>query len=341
MWTDRYQKGRRKRGACVTTAHSWVSNRQFLLRMIYSCLALAVLSIILSSCAPAATESRPQYDVLPTGEDAWKAPAPHTGKVPTGTGMIYIKDIGEFSFNASEVETLRPDIFQPGHFSLFDILVHIAERGDIALEHHFDESADTHVIDAINGQGGWWYEAHYSSGWYESNAFRMDMYPYKNDTQIRLYIEREQRLADIYRTFREEVARLARNDGRVIIPELMIQSPSGERTFRDVEATAHDVRSDVLQPGVVTALDALLSLAEQGELSGLKLTWYERIGAADPVDSYWVEQIDDAEAHGGCGFVYETGPRDFAGFSGSHIHIPPDVRVTVSPEYALWFWICL
>ena len=105
--------------------------------------------------------------------------------------------------------------------------------------------------------------------------------------------------------------------------------------------TAHDVRSDVLQPGVTTALDALVSLAEQGELSGLKLTWYERIGRADPVDSYWVEQVNDAVAYGGCGFVYETGPGAYPGFSGTHIHIPADVRITVSPEYALWFWICL
>ena len=92
---------------------------------------------------------------------------------------------------------------------------------------------------------------------------------------------------------------------------------------------------------VVTALDALLSLGEQGQLPVLKLTWYERIGTADPVQHYWVEQIGDSAAYGGCGFVYETGPQEFAGFRGTHIHIPSDLRVTVSPEYALWFWICL
>ncbi len=91
----------------------------------------------------------------------------------------------------------------------------------------------------------------------------------------------------------------------------------------------------------MTALDILLSLAEQGELSKLKLTWYERIAGADPVDSYWVEQIDEAEAFDRCGFVYETGPLDFSGFTGSHIHLPSDVRVIISPEYALWFWICI
>jgi hypothetical protein len=105
--------------------------------------------------------------------------------------------------------------------------------------------------------------------------------------------------------------------------------------------TAHDVRRDVLQPGVVTALDILLSLTEQGELSQLKLTWYESIAGADPVDSYWTEQINEAEAYDGCGFVYETGSSNFTGFLGNHIHVPSDVRVIVSPQYALWFWICL
>jgi len=117
-----------------------------------------------------------------------------------------------------------------------------------------------------------------------------------------------------------------------------MRSPDGTRIFQDMLVTAHDARTDLLQSGVVTALDALLSLAEQGDLSRLKLTWYERIGTADPVDTYYVEQIDDVEAYGRCGFVYETGKR---GLGGNHIHVPSDVRVTVSPEYALWFWICI
>jgi hypothetical protein len=154
---------------------------------------------------------------------------------------------------------------------------------------------------------------------------------------------REARLLDgVYLSFREEVERLARNGGQVVIPDLAIRSPAApDWTFTDVVVTPHDVRSDVLQLGVVTALDAIISLVEQGQLPTLKLTWYEAIGLADPVDSYWVEQVDDTAASGGCGFVYETGPKSFPGFSGSHIHLPADVRVTISPEYALWFWICI
>jgi len=258
-------------------------------------------------------------------------------------GKIDIRGVGTFTFDAGKVQTIRPEIFQPGHFSLFDILVHLAERGDIELDYHFAPNLNTHVINSINGVPNWWYQAYYSAGWYESNVFRMDMYPYKNETQILVSQPRQDFAERVHRTFEEEVARLTQNGGQIVIPEVIL----GHKTFTDVRVTAHNVRSDVLQPGVITALDTLLSLGEHGKLFRSKLTWKERIGGADPVDNYWVELIDvgdgigDDEAYGGCGWVYETGPREFSGFSGSHIHIPVDVRVTVSPEYAFWFWICL
>jgi hypothetical protein len=169
----------------------------------------------------------------------------------------------------------------------------------------------------------------------------MDHYPYKLGSVVRIIRRQLGFLNDVHAAFREEVDRLAANGGRVVIPELEVSSPAGDWSFEQVEVTPHDVRSDVLQPGTVTALDALLSLEDQGKLPVVGLTWYDAIGPADPVDSFWVEVIGDARASGGCGFVYETGPRKFSGFSGSHIHIPADVRVTLSPEYALWFWICL
>jgi hypothetical protein len=181
------------------------------------------------------------------------------------------------------------------------------KRGDIALDYHFDEAMDTRVIDAINSTGDWWYEAYYSNDWPESNAFRMDMYPYKNNMSIVMETASKSRLESIYRSFREEVDRLAENGGQVIIPDLAIKSPKKNWQFQNVVATPHDVRTDVLQPGLVTALDATISLVEQEQLPTLKLVWYENIGRADPVDNYFVGQVDDAVAAGGCGFVYETG----------------------------------
>ncbi len=291
-----------------------------------------------TAIGPEPTPGRPASYLLPTEEGAWVPPASHAGEMPAGIGTVGIEDLGEFTFDTSQVETLRPDIFQPGHFSMFDALVHAAEHNDLELEYHFEEPMDSHAIDAINGQSGWWYRAQYSGGWTEANAFRMDMYPYKNGTKLWVHRENDARLDAIYTSFREELNRLATNGGQVIIPDVTIRSPDWTRIFQDVPVTAHDVRGDLLQPGVVTALDALLSLGEQAELSRLKLTWYERIGTADPVDTYYVEQIDDVESYDRCGFVYEAGKR---GLAGNHIHVPSDVRVTVSPEYALWFWICI
>ncbi len=168
---------------------------------------------------------------------------------------------------------------------MFDALVQAAKHSDLQLEYHFEEAMDSHVIDAINGHTAWWYRAQYSGGWTEANAIRRDMYPYKNGAQLRVHKENDARLDAILESFRQEVDRLASHGGQVIIPDITIRSPDWTRVFQDVIVSAHDLRSDLLQPGAVTGLDALLSLGEDGELSRLKLTWYEGIGCADPVDT--------------------------------------------------------
>ena len=310
---------------------------------------LWTVAMSLGACSPALradnTTEAGEADVrsypLPTDSGSWVPHPLREGRVPVETGTVDIQGVGRFSFDPGDVRTVRPDIFQPGHFSVFDVLVHVAERGDIDMTYHFDDGIDTHVIESINGRAWWWYVAYYSAGWWESIVFRMDMFPYKDGTTFQVFNEGEERLVAIHRTFKEEVERKERNNGQVIIPELEVQSPRFSGVFENVVATPHDIRRDVLKPGTVTALDAILSLGEGGEFSEAMLTWYGHIGYADPVDHYFLEQVDESKAYGGCGFVYETGPREFSGFSGSHIHLPSDLRVTVSPEYALWFWICI
>jgi hypothetical protein len=321
------------------------TRRQFLRQALWATVAFSGAGSLLAACAPepeveTAASPAPTY-LLPDADGSWTPQADHAGVLPSDEGSVRIDGVGTLTFPADQVESVRPDIFQPSHFSLFDVLVYLAQQGEIRMDYHFDEEMDTHVIDRLDGRGDWWYQARYSAGWYEPNVHRMDMYPYKNSAQVYLFVEDEQRLAGVYRSFREEVSRLAANGSQVIIPRLTIAGPRDEWTFEDVVATPHGIRSDVLQPDVVTALDALISLGEEGKLSNLRLTWYETIARADPVDTYFVERINDAWAVGGCGFVYETGPLAFAGFRGTHIHIPSDVRVVVSPEYARWFWICL
>ncbi len=294
-----------------------------------------------SPCPEAA--AKPSHSYYLPKNDMWQLPDDlPEARLPSEHGTIEIEGLGEFAFAPDEVETVRPDIFRPGHFSVFDVVVHLAERGWFTLEAHYNPALDTHVIEQLDGRMNWWYRAYYAGGWPEINAFRMDMYPYKEGMTIKLDTQTEQYIGRIYSAFGAEVQRKSVNLGRVVIPEVRV----GTNVYTNVPVSAHDARSDMLQPGTITALDVLLSLADQGRIERMKLSWYCSIGEADPVDSFWVEQIDtgdgiydgEADPERG-GWVYETGSREFAGFMGSHIHIPSDVRVIVSPEYMTWYWL--
>ena len=279
--------------------------------------------------------------LFPNDLGTWVPAETAAGHIPSATGRVEVVGVGKFTFEPEDVRTLSPDIFADGHFSLFDVLVHIHELGHIDLHYRFDSGLATHVIESIGGQPHWWYDAYYAAGWQENSVLRMDLYPWKDGTTLKVQPVTESYMSRIHSTFEQEVQRLAANDGQVVIPEVTIQDPTGTKVFRDVHVTPHGVRPDILQEGVITALDVLLSLGEQGQLSTVGLTWYSAINRADPIDHYFVERIDDAEAFSRCGYVYEVGPVEFSGFQGSHIHVATDVRVLVSPDYAYWFWLCL
>ena len=81
--------------------------------------------------------------------DPPKIPKQETSPVIQGTIKIASNT---FSFNPGEVLTVRPDIFNPGFFSMFDVLVYLENQGKIDLQYHFDESMNTHVIDSLNNE---------------------------------------------------------------------------------------------------------------------------------------------------------------------------------------------
>jgi hypothetical protein len=251
---------------------------------------------------------------------------------------IVIQGIDEFSYDSKRMTSVRSDIFTEGHFSIFDILVQLDDRGKIEMNYHFDKSMNTHVIDDIDGKENWWYIAHYDGGWPETNAFRMDHYPHKPGMTITILREQASDIENFHRIFREEVERLERNNGTVIIPRVEIRGESFRETFMNVEVTAHDLRNDTFQPGVITAIDAIMSLGDQGRIT-YTLNWYDEIGFAT-VRNYFVDEINGDESEGRCGFVYEEGANEYNGRE-NHIHIPSDYRVLNSPEYEKYFWICI
>jgi len=242
---------------------------------------------------------------------------------------IKIDTIGRFRYDPTEIETVRDDIFKEGHFSLFDILIYLDNRGSIDMEFHFDETMNTHIIDSINGNENWWYRAHYDGGWWENTVFRMDHYLIKEKTTIEIIQ---------YGVYRDEIERINENQGKIIIPEVIIEGETDILQFTDLEVLPHDLRSDIFQPDVITAIDVILTLGDEGNIS-YDLQWYDTVGTAGIVRSYYVQQINDDESYDRCGFVYEEGSYLFEGFQGNHVHILSDIRVINSPEYEKWFWI--
>jgi hypothetical protein len=265
----------------------------------------------------------------------WLAEAPQSAR----TGSVAISGVGTFRFDVSRVPTLRPDIFQPGHFSAFDVLVHLDEQGLIDLAYHFDKTMDTHVIDSINGVQNWWYRAHYDGGKLIDLVTRMDLYPCKEKMEISIEPVDKARLDQIYASFTSEIARKEANDGQVIIPEVIILGKTFQKTFTDVVVRPHNLRLDTFCEGVITAMDVVLSLDDEGKLT-CDLRWYDSIGAARVVRSFWLKRIDADAGTEMSGFQYETGADKSFG-KANRISMPSDWRVLVSPIYLQWDWVSL
>lgn len=251
-------------------------------------------------------------------------------------GRLKIQDIGEFDFDPRDIVSLRDDIFNKGYFSIFDILVYLNNTNQIEMEYYFDEKMDTHVITSLDDQSNWWYEVYYDGGWRETSVFRMDHYPYKDKMTITFLKTTPVFIESVYETYIDEVKRKKDNDGLMIIPHVIVNDVH----YKDVEVKAHNLRSDMFKPGIITAIDTIMSLGDAGLIS-YDLQWYETIGTARIVKSYWVNRIDDAQSIGRCGFVYEAGDERFIRFTGNHIHLPSDIRVITSPMYVEYFWICI
>lgn len=264
---------------------------------------------------------------------------------PLRNGSIVIRGVGKetFSFNPTFIKSVRPDIFREGYFSIFDILVYLDNTSQIDMEYSYNTSMETYIINSIDNEVDpfhWWYYAYYDQGWYEDNAFRMDHYPVKENMTIVIRHIDQESIDLIYQSFTEEIISYRANYNQTTIPEVTIWGPFGEEIlyFYNVTITPHNMRNDTFQTGAITNLDVILSLGDLKQIT-YELKWYESIGKAKIVKNYWISKINSWRAHDRCGWVQEAGPRLTS--AKNHIHIPSDSRILLSPDYSLWFWICI
>ncbi len=260
-------------------------------------------------------------------------------------GKISIEELlSDIPVDPCQIETLRPDIFNEGYFSVFDCLVDICRRHNIEIKFHFDQELRTHIIDSIDNKQNWWYAAIYHGGGRpEEPIHRMDTHPYKDWMKIEIYQVPKERIDHIYSAFRAEAERLKANKDKILIPEVLIRTLNQNLKFTNVEVKSHRIRSDMFKPDVITSADIMLSLAQKGKLS-LDLLWRDQFGQT-LVQGYYFIRFNDESAHGRAGFTYSLGEKINEGrgtrlrrFGDNFFHMTTDIRVIVSPECMHWRW---
>jgi hypothetical protein len=315
-------------------------------------LIAGALLLLLFAWSPNAAGEQRSSDgryALPGSSGSWALPSDRPqGRAPSEEGTAEVRGVGILPFDPSQIETQRPELFQPGHFSVFDVLVHLTDSGMLDMTYHWDDEAAAFVIDAINGLEGWWYDAHYQGGWFERTVVRIDQFPVKDGMSITVYLEDPERLAAIRSYHR---ASSPPKSGDVLtIPVVTFQSCCEDTRFEDVEVRAHDTRDDVFRPGTITVLDVLLSLGEQGSLDALELHWRAEAATHPWIDSYLVEGITGTgfapAMSPGCALTHQVSSEEIAEYlaahthTTAHIHLSADLEVLGTPQSVHWRWNC-
>ena len=216
----------------------------------------------------------------------------------------------------ADIQTVRPDIFMPGYFSAFDVILRVAADNGIAIEYEWDESAKTHWITSVDdAAGAYWYGWSSDSGggpteldWKRSN--RWDEFLWRKGTKLRLNDGLDDVLG-LQVAFHREIEREIAGGGTTVgVVELLVGATdykgnppgsgriSASLTVPNVPVTAHDLRGAIsgpgsylprpFQPGVVTNMDVLFSLEDAGEIDNVSTAFVDRI-ATSLVQSYFLQ----------------------------------------------------
>lgn len=189
------------------------------------------------------------------------------------------------------IKVHRPDVFAEGYFSVFDVMIALLKKHNIPVEYEYDSSAKCHFISSLNGKPGeYWYKHVYHNnefefmGGFEVVPYRWDELLWKPGTKGEITNSKPPR-----QEFIEGVKR--DGDGFTIVKKVVID----KETFTDVKVTPHNHLSESarhahakpLKDGVITVLDVLYSLQDQGKVSNLRLTYYDFVNWAVMKTKKW------------------------------------------------------
>jgi hypothetical protein len=292
-------------------------------------------------------------------------PAPPSSQVEIG-GQVYPFDPSQYN-----ITSVRPEVFAPGFFSMFDVILAVANRHGIAVDYSYDSTRKCHFIASINNvPGNYWYHWSYDAGSGNSQeiqyrrANRWDEALWRPGVWIKV-VEGEN-LNEIKAEYLEEINRETTSGHMIpsvriaINPTQYQGNPPGSgritvsRQFSNVAITAHNVRSvgysspysKPFQPGVVTSLDIPLSLMDQGQLNLVTGVFYTHF-ASHYIESYYVvalgfPSVGTAHSSGRQGIVYVTENGTFNQLpnnADNKLHMTSDINVIHAPDFTYWRWI--
>ena len=68
------------------------------------------------------------------------------------------QDIFVFNPEDHQIVSLRKDIFAPGYYSMFDVIIAVCKQNNIDVQYYYDASRKTHFITSLKGiNGDFWY----------------------------------------------------------------------------------------------------------------------------------------------------------------------------------------
>ncbi|WP_252008091.1 hypothetical protein [Ferrimonas sp. SCSIO 43195] len=248
----------------------------------------------------------------------------------------------------------RPDIFVQGHYSAFDVLRYLAlTRPELKLDSiasHRETGLDTYRFRVSWDQNGdgildpqdqqsfqspdWHFRFKLDGGEKrritgsldgvgpegEALYLRMDQFWVQPGMNLRFQPFTPEMTARRIWVQQQEVDRFTRNGNRVIVPELVASFDGGKNyqtLLNDFEVTAHNLRTDIFQPGVITAVDSFLSAFDQG--IDVALNYWPTVASKAPVGHFALFRLKNQASRVGAGWTTRFGEKatlkDFAPFA--------------------------
>lgn len=271
-----------------------------------------------------------------------------------------------YDFNPADYDssTVRPDIFAPGYYSMFDVILKVAKQNGIDIQYEFDTERSTHFITSVNGQAGsYWYRFSFDTNGKNNNEYNYERKMRWDEVLWRpgawVWLTKGENLTSIKSEYRNEIER--ENNFGHLVPSVEIKinasdfegNPEGSgritttKKYENISVTSHNLRSEgnenpyskPFQPGVTTALDIVMSMKDQGLLNAATSVFYNYFGGTYIESYYLVElgfpDVGSAHASGRQGFIY----RAENGSPSQSFHITSDILVIHAPDFATWTWV--